>query len=56
MNVVRISLCPECGACPVVELAAEEVRIGEEGNMVRLTKEQWNTLVEAVRSGTLGRM
>jgi len=52
---VRVSLCPACGACPEVllDVAKEEVRIGEEGNLVRLNKEAWNTLVEKIRTGEL---
>jgi len=52
---MRVALCPACGACPEVVLDAgqHEVRIGEEGNLVRLNKEAWNTLVEKIRSGEL---
>ena len=33
---IRVALCPECGACPevVLDVAKDEVRIGEEGNLV----------------------
>ncbi|MBI2104377.1 MAG: hypothetical protein HYT90_02180 [Candidatus Omnitrophica bacterium] len=50
-----MSLCPACGACPevVLDVAKEEVRIGEEGNLVRLNKEAWNTLVEKINTGEL---
>lgn len=53
--VKRLSLCPSCDSCPevVIEQEKEEARIGEEGNLVRLNKEAWNTLVEAVREGKL---
>jgi hypothetical protein len=34
-------------------MAKDAVRIGEEGNLVRLTKEAWNTLVEKIRVGEL---
>ena len=52
---IRVSLCPACGACleVVLDIAKEEVRIGEEGNLVRLTKETWNTLVEKIAAGEL---
>ncbi len=52
---IRVSLCPACGACPevVLDMTKDEVRIGEEGNLVRLTKEAWNTLVEKIRAGEL---
>ena len=55
---IRVSLCPACGACPevVVDLTQDEVRIGEEGNLVKLTKEAWNTLVEKIRSGALAKL
>jgi hypothetical protein len=52
----RISLCPVCGACPEVEVYDDEVRIGEEGNMVRLSVEEWNTLVDKVLSGELKKL
>ena len=52
---VRVSLCPACGACPevVLDVAKDEVHIGEEGNLVRLTKEAWNTLVQKIKAGEL---
>lgn len=51
----RVALCPVCGGCPEVVLDAgkNEVRIGEEGNLVTLDKEAWNTLVEKIRAGEL---
>jgi hypothetical protein len=52
----RISLCPVCGACPEVEVYDDEVRIGEEGNMVRLSVEEWNTLVDKILSGELTKL
>ena len=55
---VRVSLCPACGACPevVIDVAKDEVRIGEAGNLVRLTKEAWNTLVEKIQSRELAKL
>jgi len=55
---VRVSLCPDCGACPevVLDITKDEVRIGEEGNLVRLTKEAWNTLVEKIQSRELAKL
>jgi len=52
---LRVSLCPACGACPevVLDVERDEARIGEEGNLVRLNKEAWKTLVEKIRSGEL---
>ena len=55
---IRVSLCPACGACPevVLDVTKDEVRIGEEGNLVRLTKEAWNMLVEKITAGELSRL
>lgn len=55
---IRVSLCPACGSCPevVLDVAKDEVRIGEESNLVRLTKEAWNTLVEKIQSRELAKL
>ena len=54
----RVSLCKDCGSCPevVVDVEKDEVRIGEEGNLVRLTKDAWNTLVEKIQQGELAKL
>ena len=53
--IQRVALCPACGACPevVLDVAKEEVAIGEEGNLVQLNKQAWNTLVEKIQTGEL---
>ncbi len=48
-----VSLCPECGACPTVEIDDQEVRIGEHGNLARLTPAEWNVLVQLIKAGEL---
>ena len=45
-----------CGACPVVEVNAEDVTIGEDNNTVRLTHAQWNDLVSRIQKGELTRV
>ena len=40
----------------VLDVAKDEVRIGEEGNLVRLNKEAWNTLVEKIQQGELSKL
>lgn len=52
-NEIRVSLCPDCDACPEVVVAEDAVTIGEAGNQVRLTHGEWNVLVAAVKSGDL---
>ena len=56
MEPTKVSLCPACGACPEVEVFEGEVRIGEAGNLTVLKKEEWNVLVELIRSGQLTRL
>jgi hypothetical protein len=52
----RVSLCPMCDHCPEVALVDDEVRIGEVGNLVVLKKDEWNVLVDAIKSGRLSRV
>ena len=49
----NVSLCPGCDACPSVEIDEHEVRIGEAGNLVKLTPAEWNVLVQAIKAGEL---
>ncbi len=55
----KVSLCPECSACPEVEVLQQEdrtlaVRIGEGDERVTLSRAAWNTLLRYVREGVLG--
>jgi hypothetical protein len=34
----------------------DTVRIGEEGNLVTLKKEEWNVLVDVIKSGKVGKV
>ena len=57
----KVSLCPECGACPEVEVLQHEdrtptVRIGEGDEKIALSRSAWNTLVRYVREGVLGEL
>jgi hypothetical protein len=54
--VERISLCPQCSACPEVVIDGDTIRIGEDENLVTLKKAEWNVLVDAIQSGILGRL
>jgi hypothetical protein len=56
MENVKMSLCPMCDQCPEVEVAGDEVRIGEAGNLVVLKKDEWNVLVNLIQSGQLARL
>jgi len=54
----KVSLCPECGACPEVEILQHDerpptVRIGEGDEKIALSRSAWNTLVRYVREGVL---
>ena len=57
MDNRKVLLCPlGCGACPEVEFAEEQVRIGEAENLVFLTNDEWNVLVDLIQSGQLSRV
>lgn len=54
----KVSLCPECSACPEVEVLQQEdrtlaVRIGEGDERATLSRAAWNTLIRYVREGVL---
>jgi len=51
-----ITLCTECGACPEIVFLDNEVRIGEEGNLVKLKPDEWNAIVEKIQSGEIGKL
>jgi len=51
--IKKATLCPACGACPEIAVYDNEVRIGEEGNLVRLKKQEWNDLVRKIKTGEL---
>jgi len=52
----KISLCPACSACPEVAIDGDIVRIGEEGNVVSLKRDEWNVLVDVIKSGKVGKL
>jgi hypothetical protein len=56
MEKLTVSLCPACSACPEVEIVGDEARIGETGNLAVLKKDEWNVLVDLVRSGQLSKI
>lgn len=49
----KLYLCEKCSGCPTVEIGEEYVRIGEGENMCTLKKEEWNVLVEKIKSDDL---
>jgi hypothetical protein len=49
----RFSLCPQCLACPEVVIDGDTIRIGEDANTAILQKDEWNILVDLIRSGQL---
>jgi sarcosine oxidase delta subunit len=53
MDAIKATLCPNCTACPEVEITEKGVTIGEEENTVRLSHAEWNELVRLIRSGEL---
>ncbi|MEQ9619808.1 MAG: hypothetical protein RIG61_11645 [Deltaproteobacteria bacterium] len=55
-SIRTVNLCPECGACPEIVFRENRVLIGEEGNLVELKVDEWNTIVEKVQSGEIGKI
>jgi sarcosine oxidase delta subunit len=53
MEKIKVTLCPNCGECPSVEIGDEGVSIGEGPNTARLSHAEWNDLVTRIRSGEL---
>lgn len=50
---MKVYLCEKGGCCPAVEFDGDEVRIGEDDNVVVLTRDEWDILVRKVRAGEL---
>ncbi len=49
-----VSLCSkDDGCCPVVKLEEDFVRIGEEGNLCTLKREEWESLRAKIFRGEL---
>ncbi len=46
-NMVKLKL---------IKLYDREVIIGEEGNMVKLKLDEWNTIVEKIQNGEIGKL
>ena len=49
------SLCSKDGKCCCPEVDVQDccVRIGEEGNLCTLNKDEWSTLVSKIKSGEI---
>jgi len=52
----RHSLCPMCTSCPEVVIDGDTIRIGEDTNVAVLKKDEWNVLVDLIKSDKLGRV
>ena len=53
MERIAVSLCANCIHCPEVVIEADQIKIGEAENTVRLKKDEWNVLVDLISSGQL---
>ena len=53
MEHVRFTLCPLCAECPEAVITDQQVTIGEDANMVRLSHAEWNELVALIKRGDL---
>ncbi len=50
---MKVYLCGEKGCCPAVEIGKSDVKIGEEGNMCTLKKNEWTALKKMVIKGKI---
>ncbi len=50
---MKVYLCGERGCCPYVEIKDDEVLIGEDDNICRLTMEQFEALKKKIIAGEL---
>ena len=50
----KFSQCAVCEACPEVVITDEEVTIGEDTNLVRLSHAESNELVLLIKRGEVG--
>lgn len=53
---MELNLCSSCDKCPKVIAKKGSVEIGEEGNLVRLKSNEWNTLVDGIKTGKLDKI
>jgi hypothetical protein len=53
MEPIKFTLCPLCTECPEVVITGEDVTIGEDTNIVRLSHAEWNELVSLIKRGEL---
>lgn len=53
MEAIKVRLCPDCTACPSVEITDHGVTIGEDETTVKLTHVEWNDLVARIKRGEL---
>ncbi|MFH1448113.1 MAG: hypothetical protein ABIG39_04580 [Candidatus Micrarchaeota archaeon] len=53
---MEVSLCGGESCCPMVKVRGKGIEIGEKGNLVKLNADEWNTLVDFVKSGKLNRI
>lgn len=51
-DIMKVYICDK-SCCPAVEFVGDEVLIGEAANTVKLKKNEWNRLVEKIKSGEL---
>lgn len=49
----KISLCGLKSCCPAVEVFDDVVKIGEDGNLCVLQKDEWNLLVDLIANKKL---
>lgn len=55
IDKMELTLCGK-GHCPMVKSVDDGVHIGEGHNIMKLKKDEWNILVDGIKSGKLHKL
>ena len=53
---MELNLCGKEGCCPIVKSVKDGVEIGEKENLVKLKPNEWNALVDGIKTGKLDKI
>ena len=51
--LLKVTLCGKKGCCPTVEVTDKGAEIGEGSEKAKLSKDEWNSLVDEIEQGSL---
>lgn len=53
---MKINLCSGSGSCPSVKVTEQGAEIGEGNEKIKLSKNEWNVLVDEIKDSSLKRI